>query len=78
MTADVDEHGYASTGESFSIADPNEVWMMEMIGKGEGRKGAVWVAGSVPDGYVTAHANQARIRTFPLRTTRGHVSTRRT
>jgi dipeptidase len=66
MAALVDEHGYASTGESFSISDPNEVWLMEIIGKGEGRKGAVWVARRVPDGYVTAHANQARIRTFPL------------
>ena len=65
MTSLVAEHGYASTGESFSIADTNEVWLMEMIGKGEGRKGAVWVALKVPDGYVTAHANHARIRTFP-------------
>lgn len=66
IAALVDEHGYASTGESFSISDPNEVWLMEMIGKGEGRKGAVWVARRVPDGYVSAHANQARIGTFPM------------
>jgi len=62
----VNEYGYASSGESFSIADPNEVWIMEMIGKGEGEKGAVWVAVKIPDGYISAHANQARIRQFPL------------
>jgi dipeptidase len=59
-----DEYGYYSSGESFSISDPNEVWIMELIGKGEGEKGALWVALLVPDGYVTAHANQARITTF--------------
>jgi dipeptidase len=64
MTDLVAEYGYASSGESFSIADPNEVWIMEMIGKGNGHKGAVWVALQVPDGYVCAHANQARITTF--------------
>ncbi|MDR1756209.1 MAG: C69 family dipeptidase [Culturomica sp.] len=62
----VEKYGYASSGESFSISDPDEVWIMEMIGKGEGEKGAVWVARMVPDGYVCAHANQARITTFPL------------
>ena len=62
----VAEYGYYSSGESFSIADKNEVWIMEMIGKGEGEKGAVWVAVKIPDGYVSGHANQARIRTFPL------------
>ena len=62
----VEDYGYASTGESFSIADPNEVWIMEMIGKGEDEKGAVWVALKIPDGYISAHANQARIRQFPL------------
>lgn len=62
----VSEYGYASSGESFSISDPDEVWILEMIGKGEGQKGAVWVALRVPDGYVCAHANQARITTFPL------------
>jgi dipeptidase len=66
MTSLVAEHGYASTGESFSISDPKEVWFMEMIGKGEGEKGAVWVARRVPDGMISAHANQARIRRFPL------------
>ncbi len=66
MTDLVAEYGYHSTGESFSIADPNEVWLLEMIGKGEGQKGAVWVARRVPEGYISAHANQARIRQFPL------------
>ncbi len=60
------EYGYYSSGESFSIADPDEVWIMELIGKGSGNKGAVWVALRIPDGYVSAHANQARIQTFPL------------
>jgi len=67
MTGLTDEHGYASVGETFSIADPREVWIMEMVGKGKEDKGAVWVARRVPDGYVTAHANQARIRTFSLK-----------
>ena len=59
-------YGYCSSGESLSISDQNEVWIMEMIGKGVGNKGAVWVARRVPDGYVCGHANQARITTFPL------------
>lgn len=58
-------YGYASDGESFSIADTNEVWLMELIGKGK-EKGAVWVANRVPDGYVGSTANQARTRTFAL------------
>ncbi|GAB4380594.1 MAG: C69 family dipeptidase [Calditrichia bacterium] len=62
----VNEYGYYSWGESFSIADPKDVWIMEMIGKGPGNKGAVWVARRVPEGYICAHANQARIRQFPL------------
>ncbi len=62
MTGLVEEHGYFSTGESFSIADKNEAWIMEFIGKGEHGEGAVWVAARVPDGYIAAHANQARIR----------------
>jgi dipeptidase len=66
MTELVAEYGYASSGESFSVSDANEVWIFEMIGKGEGKKGAVWVALKVPDGYVCAHANQARIMTFPM------------
>ena len=64
LTDLVEEHGYASTGESFSICDKNEAWILELIGKGEGKKGAVWVALLIPDGYVSAHANQARITTF--------------
>ncbi|MBN1116943.1 MAG: C69 family dipeptidase [Bacteroidales bacterium] len=60
----VAEYGYYSSGESFSIADPEEVWIMEMIGKGLANKGAVWVAQRVPDGYISGHANQSRITTF--------------
>ncbi len=67
------KYGYYSSGESFSIADPQEAWIMELIGKGceirEGqniRKGIVWVARRIPDGYVSGHANQARIAQFPL------------
>ncbi|MFO7658173.1 MAG: C69 family dipeptidase [Bacteroidales bacterium] len=84
MTNLVAEYGYYSSGESFSISDPQEVWIMEMIGKGtnmvrsgKGKnaafinadKGAVWVALRIPDGYVSGHANQARITTFPLNDT---------
>lgn len=65
MTQLVEDYGYYSSGESFSIADPEEVWILEMIGKGENEKGAVWVALRVPDGYISGHANQARITTFP-------------
>lgn len=67
MTDLVAEYGYASSGESFSIADPNEVWILEMISKGPDNKGAVWVARKIPDGFVSGHANQARITTFPLK-----------
>jgi len=66
MTEMVKTYGYASSGESFSIADKEEVWILEMIGKGEGQKGAVWVALKIPDGYISGHANQARITQFPL------------
>ncbi|MGB3006707.1 MAG: C69 family dipeptidase [Chitinophagaceae bacterium] len=66
MTSLVEKYGYYSSGESFSIADANEVWIMELIGKGVGNKGAVWVAVRIPDGYISGHANQARITTFPL------------
>ncbi|MBO5830715.1 MAG: C69 family dipeptidase [Alistipes sp.] len=58
-------YGYCSSGESFSIIDQNEAWIMELIGKGPDQKGIVWVARRIPDGYVSAHANQARITTFP-------------
>lgn len=68
MSELVSEYGYASSGESFSISDPDEVWIFEIIGKGPGNKGAAWVARLIPDGYVSAHANQARIQTFPLAT----------
>ncbi|PKQ69620.1 dipeptidase [Labilibaculum manganireducens] len=66
MTELVETYGYYSSGESFSISDANEVWILELIGKGNGEKGAVWVARMIPDGYVSGHANQARITTFPL------------
>ena len=66
MTDLVKKHGYYSSGESFSIADPNEVWIMEMIGKGGKEKGAVWVARRVPDDCISGHANHARIHRFPL------------
>lgn len=75
----VEQYGYYSDGQSFSIADPYEVWIMEIIGKGtqlfydkktrqtvNKRKGAVWVAIRIPDGYISAHANHARITHFPL------------
>jgi len=64
MTDLVAQFGYYSSGESFSIADKNEVWILELIGKGQGQKGAVWVAVRIPDGYVSGHANHARITTF--------------
>ena len=66
MTNLVKEHGYYSGGESFSIADKNEAWIMEMIGKGVGNKGAVWVAIRIPDDCISAHANQARIQQIPF------------
>lgn len=66
MTELVEEYGYYSSGESFTIADPNEIWIMEMIGKGPGVRGAVWVAVRVPDDCISAHANQSRIHQFPM------------
>ena len=60
------EYGYASEGESFSIIDKTEAWVMDLIGKGPDNKGIVWVARRIPDGYICGHANQARITTFPL------------
>ena len=67
MTDLVARYGYSSEGESFSIADPNEVWIMEMIGKGDEKKGAVWVAVRIPDDCISAHANQSRIHKFDLK-----------
>lgn len=61
MTSLIDQYGYCSEGETFSICDKNEAWIMEMIGKGKGEKGAVWVAVRIPDDCVAAHANQSRI-----------------
>lgn len=65
MTQLVAEYGYYSEGETFSIGDPDEVWVMDLIGKGPGNKGAVWVARRIPDDCISGHANQARIHTFP-------------
>ena len=64
MTSLVAQYGYNSEGETFTICDPNEAWIMEMIGKGPGRTGAVWVAIRIPDDAICAHANQSRITTF--------------
>ena len=66
ITSLVDQYGYGSEGESFSLVDPNEAWILEMIGTGTGGEGAVWVAMKIPDGYISAHANMARIGEFPL------------
>ncbi len=66
MTELVDEYGYCSSGETFTIADPNQIWIMEMIGKGPDIKGAVWVAQRVPDDHICAHANHSRITSFPM------------
>ena len=59
-------YGYPSSGETFSIADGKEAWVMDLVGKGPDNKGIVWVARRIPDGYICAHANQARITRFPL------------
>ncbi|HPP89818.1 dipeptidase [Tenuifilum sp.] len=85
----VDQYGYASSGESFSIGDPNEVWILEMIAKKTNLKydkktkqnvnidkGAVWVAIRIPDGYISAHANQARIQQFPLENHKTSISSK--
>jgi dipeptidase len=66
ITSLAEEYGYGSEGESFSIIDPNEAWILEMVGTGNGGEGAIWVACKIPDGYVSAHANMARIGEFPL------------
>lgn len=66
MTDLAERYGYASEGESFSIADPDEVWILEMVGKGKDDPGVVWVARRVPDNAIAGHANHSRIHTFPL------------
>ncbi|GAD05624.1 peptidase C69 [Porphyromonas crevioricanis] len=67
MTDLVEKYGYHSSGESFSIADKNEVWVLELIGKGKHEKGAVWVAIRIPDDAISGHANQARIQQIPFK-----------
>lgn len=66
ITSLAEKYGYGSEGESFSICDPEEAWILEMCGIGDGLKGAVWVAVKIPDGHIAAHANMARIGSFPL------------
>ena len=66
LTSLAEEYGYGSEGESFSIVDPNEAWLVEMVGTGEKGEGAIWVAQKVPDGMICAHANMSRIGEFPL------------
>ncbi|MBR3799977.1 MAG: C69 family dipeptidase [Bacteroidales bacterium] len=70
----VDEYGYNSSGETITVCDPNEAWIMEIIGKGKGRKGAVWVALRIPDDCICAHANLSRIRQFPLEQKKSYKS----
>ncbi len=72
----VSEYGYASEGESFSIGDANEAWILELIGKGPGNKGAVWVARRIPDGYICGHANHPRITTFPMADGKKSITTK--
>ncbi|MFO7721807.1 MAG: C69 family dipeptidase [Bacteroidales bacterium] len=89
MTELVEKHGYFSSGQSYSVADPNEAWIFEIIGKGNEMKydkksktsanalrGAVWVAIRIPDGYISAHANHARITTFPLENGKTSISSK--
>lgn len=66
MTSLVEQYGYGSEGESFSLVDPNEAWLLEMVGTGDGGEGAVWVAVKIPDGMISAHANMSRIGEFPM------------
>ncbi|MBQ5975924.1 MAG: C69 family dipeptidase [Bacteroidales bacterium] len=74
MAALVEEYGYNSSGESITVCDPNEAWIMEIIGKGPDRKGAVWVVLRIPDDCICAHANLSRIRQFPLEKKRSFKS----
>ena len=74
MAGLVEEYGYNSSGESLTVCDPDEAWIMEMVGKGPGRKGAVWVALRIPDDCISAHANLSRIRRFPLEQKRSFQS----
>ena len=74
MATLVEEYGYNSSGESITVCDPNEAWIMEIIGKGPDRKGAVWVALRIPDDCICAHANLSRIRQFPLEKKRSFKS----
>lgn len=67
MTSLVEKYGYCSSGETFSICDPNEAWIMEMMGTGPGSKGVVWVAMRIPDDAICAHANQSRIGKFDIK-----------
>ena len=67
MTDLLQEYGYNSTGETITVCDKNEAWILEIMGKGPGRKGAVWVAVRIPDDCISAHANISRIRQFPLK-----------
>ncbi len=73
MTSLVKDYGYASSGESFSIADADEAWILELIGKGKTDKGAVWVARRIPDGHISGHANHPRIHKFPLKDKSGET-----
>ena len=63
----MDEYGYNDEGETFTVCDKEEAWIMELIGKGPGRKGAVWVALRIPDDCISAHANVSRIRQIPFK-----------
>ena len=74
MASLVEEYGYNSSGETITICDPNEAWIMEIVGKGPSRNGAVWVALRIPDDCICAHANLSRIRQFPLEQKKSYKS----